>query len=255
MATFELAMTESSKLCARLEHVFLQIRTHIAQKGHAPRQLALESMIELLQVLDRPDVRTRLLYLVQGISEYFSAMPSSEAFRFDALNADFALDMHYLRSEPTRLGHALAHDALLKQLRAYITMHGRSAYHLSPLCHLWQDLDEGTVIACFQRWFEPMLPLEACVMRIMKLMRLYYQSTVYDVPLGFAKWDIPKSMQIFFVGVSVADTLLPTVSAGQQMVSVTFYQALWGQSQVMERYEAPVRFEWMICMLPIRRVS
>ena len=117
MSTYELAMTESSRLCARLEYIFSQVRYHVSHKNIESRHLALESMIELLQVLDRPDVRTRLLYLVQGIYAYLSSMPSQESGRIEGICEAFQGDVHYLRSEPTRLGHSLAQDALLKQLQ------------------------------------------------------------------------------------------------------------------------------------------
>lgn len=256
MATYELAMSESARLCTKIENIFIQIRYYLTQRKFESRHLALVSVIDLMQVLDRPDVRARLIQLLQLIQDYLGSLIGKnphEDHRIVKLMALFDEDFRRIYASSNRLGGELFDDALLMLLRSHLNIHGQAAYQLAPICQLWKEQDDGLLFSCFQRWIEPLLPLECMVLRIMRFMRENYQTSVCEVSNGFSKWDIPSDAPIFMVGVAVPNTILPAVSCGQKLVSVTFYTALWGQDQVLQRYEGPVRFEWMICSLPTTR--
>lgn len=255
MATYELAVSESSRLCAKLENIFVQMRHHLNQRGFASRHLALESVLNLMQVLDRPDIRARLVQALQVVQDYLGGLLGQQqvdSVRLRQIIVAFDEDLSYMHAT-NRLGNNLFNDALLMLLRSHINAHGQAAYQLSPICQLWQLQDAGLNFSCFQRWIEPLLPLERAVLRLMKFMREHYKSTVCEASNGFSKWDIPKDEPIFMVGISVPNGIVPAISSGQKLISVTFHTALWGDKQILEQYTGSVRFEWMVCSLSVPR--
>lgn len=256
MAVYELAMSESSRLCTKLEKTFQQVRSHLNKRGFESRHMALESVLDLMQVLDRPDVRARLVQTLQTILDYLHNISSSSgvhAQRVQILQSEFRHDLEFLHASTTRLGSALFEDATLMLLRSHLNVHGQAAYQISSVCHLWKTQDDGLVFSCFQRWIEPVLPLERTVMRVMSFMREHYKTYPCEVDNGFSKWSLTKGESIFMVGIVVPNMIVPAVSSGQNLISVTFHTAQWGSESVLDRYEGIMRFEWMICSLPTVR--
>lgn len=252
MSTFEIAVSESSRLCLKLESVFSGIRQHISMRGFEARHLALDSLLDLMQALSRPDVRMRLVHLLQGIDDYLTDLSFQEDVhqgRLWEMKESFRVELDYMRSLATRPGEELSNDALLVQLRAHLSSHGYSAYQMHPLCQLWREQDDGLALSCFQRWLEPLLPFERVVSKIMRFMREHYRSGIYEATDGSYRWELGKQEILFMIAFSVPKALMPQISSGGQLVSVNFHRVLWGKDQVMERHEGVVRFEAMLCRL------
>lgn len=256
MSTFELAVSESSRFCLKLENIFNNIRYYLNQRGSDSRHLSLEAVFDLMQVLDRPDARSRLVYLLKWILDYLDDLNDKkyiDSQRIKVLKESFLSDLEYVHAVASRFGGNLFEDALLMQLRSYVSVHGQYAYHMSALCQAWKDQDDSLIFKMFQRWIEPLLPLERLITRIMRFMREHYKSHIIDADNGFAKWESSLSETIFMLAVVTPNHILPVASVGPKFISITFYIPSWGEDSVLSRYEGSVRFECMVSALLTNR--
>lgn len=254
MPVVEFGMTESARLCMRLESILMAMRYHLRQRGTSSRQLALQALMELLEVLQRPDVRVRLLSVLQEMdrdTRRLASRYSGHPERLQRWLLSLEEDMAYLKNEKLRFGHLLQEDALLTALRAQVLSQGLASYRAHPLCQLWLESDEGLFQGIFQRWFEPFVRLESVVMRILQCMRSQYVSTRHETVQGLARWDLPSGHEQFILGIIFPSGVIPSVSFGKQSISLTFQRVHWGASAATEPCALEIRFESLMSMFPI----
>src|SRR6056297_3297642 len=58
--TYEQPLNEHIRLCLRLEHLFERCREHIADKTASGSRIAITALLKVLNVVDRPDLKTKL---------------------------------------------------------------------------------------------------------------------------------------------------------------------------------------------------
>ncbi|WP_280123488.1 cell division protein ZapD [Coxiella endosymbiont of Ornithodoros amblus] len=71
--TYEQPLNEPMRICLRLEHLFRQLHEHISEPALAASHLAMLALLKALNVIDRPDLKTKLTQtLTQQIINAFT---------------------------------------------------------------------------------------------------------------------------------------------------------------------------------------
>ena len=72
---FEQPLNEHMRICLRLEQLVLQLEEHLANQSTRGSQMALMTLLRLIDVMDRPDLKSKLM---QMLTQYSTSLGQLE---------------------------------------------------------------------------------------------------------------------------------------------------------------------------------
>lgn len=250
MILFEYPFNERIRALMRLESL-LDRMMFFAKPGDARHhQVALGALFDLLDATERTDLKGTVLQDLErqrGVLQSLRDHPSVDTKTLEAMLVEIERVMTNLNAAG-KTGQELRANEWLSSLRGRLAVPGGGTQVDMPSFHAWQYRSEAQRCADLQRWMSSLMPLQAGISMVMRLLRETGQATEAIAPQGaYQQMLAGKTYQLLRVWVDASAGVFPEISANKYMVWIR-YSAQDGE-QRPHAVTRDVAFKMTLCAL------
>jgi cell division protein ZapD len=250
---FEYPLTETIRLCLRLEHLFLQFHAHAILEDPANSHLAMLALLRILGVIDRPDLKSKI---TQALSQHATTLGQLEQFpqvnktQLKQVLAELDTSLKQCHSNHKKIGGALRSNSFLNQIYSHLNNPAGLCNFTTPAYSVWKKKPAKHRIADLHLWFEEFIELETAINLILTLTRESTPAKGLDIQDGFYHQPLDSTLPTQLIRISVNNTeVYPEISAGKHHLSVRFMQMDPDNNGHAIQYKAPLVGELACCRL------
>ena len=236
---YEYPCHDVSRFCLRVEKLSKQIIALRKIATPMAMHMAIEHQVELIQLLDRPDIRTKLSKLFQVFLSRYQDFLSHESV--DRRQVRDIIDqikehMAFLQKRARSSLQEIHQSSLTSMLLQNISSPGRlSDFSVPFLKVLKQHINTQNQPMWLNDWFGLISPFIRLSELMLELLRL--DTYEYDLitEAGQCHLELKSSEEVFLIQILIDDDLIfPTIIYGKHRLSVHFQE----MSQRMEQTNA-----------------
>lgn len=249
---FEQPLNELIRVCLRLEHLFNKVRDNMNLPSIWASRAALAGVLELVNLIDRPDLKTKLNKSLSQHATYLTQLRDSPQVDSTALNKildelDEIIDHLYVLDG--KLGQRLRDNEFLSGIRSHLNNPGGPCDFSLPAYQLWlhQPATERTNDLHF--WFSDLELAYKAVKTLLRLTRESKSAQACIAPQGFYQQNLDPNIQAELIRVIIPAKfkLYPEVSVGRHRVLIRFYEEnITGRGK---QTETDVQFRLAYCAI------
>lgn len=250
MILFEYPFNERVRALMRLESL-LDRMMFFAKPGDARHhQVALAALFDLLDATERTDMKGSVLQDLErqrGVLQSLRDHPGVEPKTLSEMLIEIERVMSNLNAAG-KTGQELRANEWLSSLRGRLAVPGGGTQVDMPSFHAWQYRTEAQRCADLQRWMASLMPLQAGISMVMRLLRETGQATDAIAPQGaYQQMLAGKTYQLLRVWVDESAGVFPEISANKYMVWIR-YSSQDGE-QRPQAVHHDVAFKMTLCAL------
>lgn len=250
MILFEYPFNERVRALMRLESL-LDRMMFFAKPGDARHhQVALGALFDLLDATERTDMKGTVLQDLERQRSVLQSLrdhPGVDAKTLAAMLVEIERVIINLNAAG-KTGQELRSNEWLSSLRGRLAVPGGGTQVDMPSFHAWQYRTEAQRCADLQRWMSSLMPLQAGISMVMRLLRETGQATDALAPQGaYQQMLAGKTYQLLRVWVDESAGVFPEISANKYMVWIRF-SAQDGE-QRPQAVTRDVAFKMTLCAL------
>lgn len=251
---FEQPLSETMRLCLRLETLFHQVEAHMESKTPWQSAFAMSSLLELLSVIDRPDLKSKLTKVlsltIQSLSNLSTHSPDT--------SSSISQPIRYLQSFLTNLqgysgkiGHDLYTDPFLKLTRSQLSAPGGSCPFNAPEYYLWLQQPGKQRASDLADWLAPLSELKSMIQWLLAMIRQMAAPSAALAEGGFYQkmLDTKQVGQLVRIILTDKSPLYPVFSVGRHRLAVHFYSVSFRSGEPAKKWEGDVTFNLAYCAL------
>ena len=211
--TYELPLTSRTRLFLKLEHLFCQSAQALQSGQYWSMQMSMAALCELLNILDRIDIKSEALQEMDRLAVYLSKMRT----RGEEGLGDISKILEDLKGQQEKLRmfsaqtceHIYGSDFLVA-LRQRLTSPGSALPHDFPAFHYMLQAPTEKKLENLRNWLSDLAPLSASIYQILALLRQsagrqgevakqgrYQVSVQKDVHNQLIRVHLPKGCDIY----------------------------------------------------------
>jgi len=225
--TFEQPINEHMRLCLRLEHLFRQLDDNITVETEWGSRVALSAILEILNVIDRPDLKTKLTKALSQHTAKLSQLEKSPQVNKEKLREvlnelDRLTDT--LFNLPGKIGQSLRENDFLNAIRQYSYNPGGACNFCLPAYQLWLRQPSAHRIQTMHAWIKHFVNLREAVFLLLNLIRNGATSSQQLAREGFYQQALDPNDPCEIVRVTLPANvgIYPEISVGRHRMSVRF---------------------------------
>lgn len=229
--TFEQPLNEHTRLYLRLEHLFIQLQAQLINNGPQASRLALETLLRIVDLADRPDLKSKLLQTLRQQSTSLAQLENLDHIDIDLkkLHAilhtlDRLVDGLHCHGN-AKLGDKLRHNPFLKSIRLHLNNPAGPCNFNIPAYTLWLSQPEKKHQQSLSVWVKEFDVLREAVTLILNLIRnssptqrAAAKNRFYQQPLDS---NLPPC-QLVRITLPIDYNLYPEFSVGKHRLSIQF---------------------------------
>ncbi len=227
--TFEQPLNEYIRICLRVEHLLTRVEGSILGDSETDSRTALEAMLEILNVIDRPDLKSKM---TQALSQHANALTQLEQkanVDHDKLHSIILeLDqlVESLYSLPDKIGQSLRTNSFLNSIRQYMANPGGASPFVTPAYYLWLQQSATVRIRDLLGWFSSFEQLKSAVKLLLQLTRGSNAPEPLVATQGFYQRSLDPKLVYHLVRVNTPLHLqvYPEISVGRHRLIVRFLE-------------------------------
>jgi len=229
MIIYEQPLNEIIRLCLRVEYLFRQVKHHLEVDTEWDSRVALGALLEILSVIDRPDLKSKLGQMLNQYVATFVQLEKVEKVDHKILKV--TLDrlhkaINIVHSNQSRIGQELReNEFLLSILQKHFTPAGTCPFN-APAYHLWLQQPANLRLKTLSLWLETLFPLYRIVELILQLTRDSASSEKHIAHGGFYQTNLDPTIfyQMISIEISEKERLYPEISVGRYRLTVHFFE-------------------------------
>ena len=248
MILYEYPFNERIRAYLRLEYLFDRLFFFSREHDLRHHQIAVTTLFDLLDSIERTDVKTAVLQDIERQRAQLSALRNHPDVAQDALER-MLTEMAEVSSALAgggKAGQALRENDWLTSLRGRLAVPGGASQVDMPSYHAWQHKPVDVRLDDLGTWAKPLMPLHEAVKIALRLVReagtrqpMVAEQGAYQQMLG------GKAYQLLRVWVDPAHGVFPEISGNKYMVWVRFStQSIEAKPQ---QTQADVPFDLVLC--------
>jgi len=253
---YEQPLNEHTRICLRLETLFKRIHTHMGSARSWESARALNSLLELLSVMERPDLKSKLVKAMALVNQFLLDL-SNQSLPPDALDqlkltktlAQLQELLNILHTHQGRFGQALYENAFLKSTRCYLATPGGLCPFNAPDYYLWLEQSPEQRTQDLKLWLAPFNALQSIVELLLLVIRESNTALTVVADNGFYQQvlDTKRAGQMIRVMRLGQDrdqnALYPVFSVGRHRLAIHFYSAQFRDTGEPKKYKDTVKFD------------
>ncbi|OGT08070.1 MAG: hypothetical protein A2X78_04590 [Gammaproteobacteria bacterium GWE2_37_16] len=231
ITTYEQPLNECVRLCLRLEFLFQKAKHYIDDDSGWGTRTTLETILEILNVADRPDLKTKLskalgMYVVSLSGFIGKKLPSNIDEKKLIHLHDQINQMLEKLNNSGRAGQNLKENEFIITILQRMSTSGGTCAFSVPSYHLWLQQSVQIRRKQLDEWLSSFLELKAIISLLLRLIR---ESVILDSAVakhGFYQMDFDTRLayQMVRVALPTADLVYPEISVGRHRLSIHFYE-------------------------------
>lgn len=226
---FEQALNEHTRVCLRTEHLLKQADFFLHDNNIHSSHACLVSMIDLLNVLDRPDLRTRFakeFARYQNNLQRIEQSPSVDHFRLQRIIQDLQYILDKLHSNNGRFAQVLRENEFLNSLRLHLNNPGGICLFDTPFYQSWLHQTYEKRFHTLKAWLSEFAEIHEIVEIFLSLTRDSSVPTLLTAQKGFFQCSLDPQAPYQLIRVSIKNdkvNYFPQISVGRYGVSIRFF--------------------------------
>jgi cell division protein ZapD len=251
--TFEQPLNEYVRVCLRLEHLFALINQHIGSQNEWECRAALSGMLEALNVIDRPDLKSKI---TQALTQHAHALsqleekPNVDHHKLQEILIELGQLTENLYKKQDKMGHNLRTNAFLNSIRQHMANPGGACAFSTPAYHLWLQQEPEIRHHNLKEWYSEFDQIKIAVKLLLQLTRGSTLPQSLIALQGFYQQGLDAKLAYHLVRVTVPLNLqvYPEISVGKHRLSVRFLELNVHDRATQSMDDIP--FE-LTCCLPL----
>ena len=241
---FEHPLNEKMRTWLRIEFLFQQLSSRPAIASYADALHFFRNTGDLLDVLERGEVRTDLLKELerqQRKLQTWAEVPGVDQQRIEALRQQLKLSGSTLISAP-RIGQFLREDRLIGLVRQRLSIPGGCCGFDLPTLHIWLHMPQEDRDEQVAKWLASLTPLMQSLELILDLIRNSAPFRKQTSLNGFYQ-DNGDDADLLRLRLALASQLYPQISGHKSRFAIRFLPLDSEHGIVPERFD----FELACC--------
>jgi len=228
--TYEQPVNEHTRICLRLEHLFKRINQFVNIDSPVHTQSVLESIIEVVNVVDRTDLKPMLLKELKRFLETFVRLqqsPNIDHTKLEAIMAQLENIVDVLNSPERKMAESLRQNEFLSAIRIQRSNLGGVCPFDVPHYFYWLQLPYDIRRSHLDNWLQEIEPLKITVNLILQLIResaLPEEKTAHQ-GLFHTALDPKTPCQMVRVIIPIEAQAYPEISVGRHRIYLRFFLA------------------------------
>jgi len=249
---YEHPLNERIRTLMRLEDLFARARYFAAQEAPAEHHAALLSLFEITDVASRADLKTDLLQELERQKQLLGPLrsnPQIEQGALEALLGDMDAANAKLFATAGKVGGHLRDNEWLMAIKQRTGIPGGVCEFDLPAYHYWLHLDPVVRQRDLQGWLAPLLPINAGLSIILRLLRENGKLSRHTAYHGVFQLMLTTTKVAQLLRLSVARDLpcVPEISANKYALNIRFI-GIAGMDRGAV-YDGDVEFDLTFCNL------
>ena len=252
MSSYDYPFNERIRTLLRLEDLFGKVLHNVEAGNEFNHHCALLSMFQILDVIDRAELKTDLLQELDRQKIVMNGLRGNPSISEEILGEvirKIEATALALRSNTVKIGQTLRDNEWLMSIKQRAGIPGGVCEFDLPSYHYWLGLDEVRRGQDLSIWLEPLIPIHSALGIILHILRGSGATTnltalkgAYQQMLGGAK---PAQM----LRIEIDDSLacFPEVSANKYAINIRFNSL--DSTQKPKLYDTDVNFALTLCNL------
>jgi cell division protein ZapD len=248
---FEHPLTEKMRTFLRIEFLYQQAQFHFEDSTDFSARAAITSLLEILTILGRGDVRSDVLKELERQSETLGRFRRQHGVDLARLQA-LAGNLDTLRTQLSEVGphymSPLKDCEFLNTIKHRSAIPGGTCIFDLPDYGYWLRLPYQDRLAQFERWIGALRPLCDAIVEVLWLARHSIDPTEQVAMNGLYQQSLDRneSLNIIRILLPGDSRIYPEISAGSHRFTVRFVR--WqGAGQRPAQIEQSVRFLLAVC--------
>lgn len=241
---FEHPLNEKMRTWLRIEFLIQQMSFHLPISEHATALHFFRNVGDLLDVIERGDVRTELLKELerqQRKLQGWAEVPGVDRNRIDSIRLQLNQSSSILMAAP-RVGQFLREDRLIGLVRQRLSIPGGCCSFDLPTLHIWLHMPQEQRDAQVKNWMGSLEPMNQALTLILDLVRNSAPFRKQTSLNGFYQ-DNGDDADLLRLQLSLGDQLYPQISGHKSRFAIRFMPLDSENGSVPERLD----FELACC--------
>ena len=241
---FEHPLNEKMRTWLRIEFLIQQMSFHHPITEHATALHFFRNVGDLLDVIERGDVRTELLKELerqQRKLQGWAEVPGVDQNRIDSIRLQLKQSSTILMAAP-RVGQFLREDRLIGLVRQRLSIPGGCCSFDLPTLHIWLHMQQEQRDAQVKNWMGSLEPMNQALTLILDLVRNSAPFRKQTSLNGFYQ-DNGDDADLLRLQLSLGDQLYPQISGHKSRFAIRFMPLDSENGSVPERLD----FELACC--------
>ncbi|MDY1037009.1 cell division protein ZapD [Lelliottia sp. CFBP8978] len=220
---FEHPLNEKMRTWLRIEFLTQQLSRHLPIADHATALHFFRNVGDLLDVIERGDVRTELLKELERQQRKLQAwteVPGVDQNRIDSLRQQLKQSSSTLMAAP-RVGQFLREDRLIGLVRQRLSIPGGCCSFDLPTLHMWLHMPQEQRDSQVKGWMDSLAPMHQALTLILDLVRQSAPFRKQTSLNGFYQ-DNGDDADLLRLHLSLSDQLYPQISGHKSRFAIRF---------------------------------
>lgn len=225
---YEQPLNEYIRFCLRLEYLFAQVNYYFNKQSHWDVHSTLATIIEIVNTIDRPDIKSKLtnaLHLhLSALSELQASVKVNKDKLQNILN-QLNQSISVLHNTQGKLGQCLRDNEFLASIRQRMNIPGGTSNFAIPAYYLWlhQPLEQQQ--KTLRTWFNTFQPLQSIINLLLQLTRESASPILQTAHQGFYQEMLATNInyQMIRIIIPKRNNIYPEISIGRHRLSIYFF--------------------------------
>lgn len=249
---FEQPLNEHIRICLRLEYLFSQANNFLLSDNTWDARITLTAILEILSVIDRPDLKSRLGQALNQYSTFLQQVGKKpnidkEKLRHTLKQLDVMIE--YLHTNQGKIGQELRDNEFLFNIQQRLYTPAGTCAFSTPAYHLWLQQPPALRKNQLTEWLKPFNQIKALIDLLLKLTRDGTTFKTFAAKSGFYQANLDPNVPYQMIRVTLPTTLLiyPEISVGRHRLAIHFFE-LTTQGRATQSKQN-VEFELACCKI------
>lgn len=225
---YEQPLNELIRVCLRIEQLFLQIDHQIDDKSILGTRNIVSAIINLLQLVDRPDLKAKLAKELSHQTSLLARLENTPEIDREKLHSILSQLEELARcfiDSSKKIGQNLRETELLNNLRLHLASPGGGCSFDIPVYHFWLNQPAEERQAAIKTWVADFNNIRAACTLILQLVREGSKSHKKTAEHGFYQELLDPQINLRLIRVAIPKDILayPEISIGRHYLSVRFF--------------------------------
>lgn len=209
------------------------------------------TLVEIIDVLDRNDLRLELTKELEKQIKYLKSLQSSSGINHNLLQdtiSDLSNKLASINNMQWKLTKNLNNDELLQSIKSKASCSGAACSFDSPAFYQWLNFDASVRNQKIAMWQAEIKPVKECIFTLLDIIRngtMFNQKKAQD---GYYQQDLDLPQPCQIIRISMPSKIFPQISGDKHRVNIRFF-ACDGVEQKPHQLEQDLEFEMSCCTL------
>lgn len=227
---YEQPLNELVRACLRLEYLCQITKHNISNPSAWASHTALEAIVDTINILDRPDLKTKFLVEFRRFETYyqqFQENPKINPGKLSEIMHRLNRAIQLLQPPSGKFAQDLREHPFMAAIRQHLGAPGGTCNADMPLYHHWLHLPPAQRQDYLNTWLSGLEDAYRVSAALLDLARQNVEEQSFTAQEGFYQMPLESTQNKLIARIGITNNLevYPVVSVGKYRLSVYFFKA------------------------------